>query len=97
VEICPSPLGQFTALRAPLSSLQRLERYAEGVATRLADLPQPLASAVARARARVSVRPTTFPRREIDPVIAAWVNEAIASGVLAEAIVEVANADPDLA
>jgi hypothetical protein len=68
-----------------------------GMATRLADLPQPLASAVARARARVAVRPTTFPRREIDPVIAAWVTDAIASGVLAEAIVEVANADPELA
>jgi hypothetical protein len=67
------------------------------MATRLADLPQPLASAVGRARAQVSVRPTTFPRREIDPTLAAWVKDSIDTGVLALAIAEVAATDPELA
>lgn len=67
------------------------------MAIRHADLPQPLASAVARARAQVSVRSTIFQRREIDPAIVVWVNDAIASGDLAEAIAEVAAADPELA
>jgi hypothetical protein len=67
------------------------------MATRIADLPQPLAAAVARARSQVSVRPKTLPPRDIDPVIAAWAKDAIDSGALAEAIAEVAAADPDLA
>ncbi|MGQ0826750.1 MAG: hypothetical protein ACT4OX_17295 [Actinomycetota bacterium] len=67
------------------------------MATRLADLPQPLAAAVARARAQVAVQPKSLPPRDIDPVIAAWAKDAIDSGALAEAIAEVAATDPDLA
>lgn len=67
------------------------------MATRLADLPQPLAAAVARARTQVSVRPKPLPRRDIDPAIAAWAKDAINSGAVAEAIAEVAATDPDLA
>lgn len=68
------------------------------MSVRLADLPQPLADAVAQARARIGeLNPQPFIAPDLNPEVREWLHEMLRSGEFAKLIEEVAASDPDLA
>jgi hypothetical protein len=72
--------------------------YDSSMALEVRDLPEVVAKAAAKARAAMSAKAIVpLDTSPLDPRISAWAESVILSGALDQALLRVADSDPDLA